>query len=104
MKIFLDDVRQEPLGWVRTYTAQETIQLLKNPHNNIDEISLDHDLGDDEQYGTGMTVVKWIEEETFSNSDFIPPVIRIHSANPVGIKNMKDGIESIKRMVEARNQ
>ena len=29
LQVYLDDVRQEPEGWVRAYTAGETIELLK---------------------------------------------------------------------------
>ena len=57
MKIYLDDIRTEPDGWVSAKTAQEAIELLKS--NNISKISLDHDLGDDKN-GTGYDVILWI--------------------------------------------
>ena len=43
----------------RVYWPQEAIRLLET--GAVDEISLDHDLGDDER-GTGYDVVRWIEE------------------------------------------
>ena len=30
MNLYLDDIREAPLGWYRTYTATETIELLKS--------------------------------------------------------------------------
>ena len=45
MKIYLDDIRTKPEGWIRVKTAQEAFELLRS--NKVFEISLDHDLGDD---------------------------------------------------------
>ncbi|WP_336511202.1 cyclic-phosphate processing receiver domain-containing protein, partial [Vibrio anguillarum] len=49
MKVYLDDERDTPEGWVRSYWPEEVIELLKS--GNVTEISLDHDLGDDD-HGT----------------------------------------------------
>jgi hypothetical protein len=59
MRIFLDDERPTPQGWVRALWPQEVIALLKG--GGVTEVSLDHDLGDDER-GTGYDVVLWVEE------------------------------------------
>lgn len=75
MKIFLDDERQTPEGWVRVYWPDEAIELLKT--GQVSEVSLDHDLGDD-QRGTGYDVVLWIEEAVRLNG-FTPPRIHVHS-------------------------
>ena len=45
MKVFLDDERKAPEGWVRVRWPEEAIELLQN--GQVEEISLDHDLGDD---------------------------------------------------------
>lgn len=50
MKVFLDDERRTPEGWVRVYWPDEAIALLQT--GQVTEISLDHDLGDDAR-GTG---------------------------------------------------
>lgn len=50
MKVYLDDERAAPDGWTRVYWPEEAIELLKT--GAVHEISLDHDLGDDE-HGTG---------------------------------------------------
>lgn len=94
VKVYLDDTRQEPEGWVRCWWPQEAIKLLET--GEVKEISLDHDLGDD-AIGTGYDVLLWMEEAVFDG--FTPPEkISIHSANPVGRKRMEQAIASIRRM------
>lgn len=93
MKVFLDDCRETPPGWVRTYTAPQTIALLET--GLVDELSLDHDLG--ELDGTGYDVCLWLEEAVYGG--FVPPKkIYIHSANPVGRAKMKVAIERVMEM------
>jgi hypothetical protein len=46
--------------------------------NKVEEISLDHDLGDD-QKGTGYDVLLWIEEQVFLKG-YVPPKISVRSA------------------------
>lgn len=88
IKIFLDDIRPAPEGWIRTFTAWETIAFLKA--GKVDEISLDHDLGEgtygtNDDPGSGRDVVLWLAEH-----GGFPLVIKIHSRNPVGAKWMFD--------------
>jgi hypothetical protein len=47
MKVFLDDLRTAPRGWVLVSWPDEAIQLLKT--GSVTHLSLDHDLGDDER-------------------------------------------------------
>lgn len=94
MKVYLDDERQTPDGWHRVYWPEEAIALLKQ--GTVTEISLDHDLGDDE-HGTGYDVVLWIEEAVATQS-FRPPIIRVHSANSSARQKMEFGIKNIKRL------
>lgn len=91
MKIFLDDVRETPEGWTRAYWPDEVIKLLES--TVVDELSLDHDLGD-EARGTGYDVVLWIEEAV-ATSNFIPPRITVHSSNTPAKIRMLAGIRSI---------
>ena len=96
MKIFLDDERPTPEGWVQAYWPQEAIALLET--GEVTEISLDHDLGNDER-GTGYDVILWIEEAV-STRGFRPPRISVHSANPSARQKMQLGIKSIERLAE----
>ena len=94
MKVWLDDERREPEGWVRARTSAEAITLLIS--GSVVEISLDHDLGDDAA-GTGYDVVAWIERAVFERG-FQPPTIYVHSANPPARKRMLAAVEAIQRL------
>jgi hypothetical protein len=91
VKVYLDDERTTPEGWVRVYWPNEAIELLAS--GIVSEISLDHDLGDDER-GTGYDVILWIEEAVFTRG-FVPPIIKVHSANSSARFKMELGILSI---------
>ncbi len=69
----------------------KSLDLLKA--GNVSEISLDHDLGDDDR-GTGYDVVLWIEEAVFTKG-FKPPAIKVHSANSSAREKMERGIRKI---------
>jgi len=99
MKIWLDDIRSAPEGWVHVRTAEEAIDLLgRTP--DVEEISLDHDLGEPlDEFGSGQGVVNTLERwQAYGEDKFVPKKISIHSANPVGRKNMQAAIDSIERM------
>ncbi|MCA2016684.1 hypothetical protein LDJ79_11225 [Vibrio tritonius] len=95
MKVYLDDERQTPEGWRRVYWPEEAITLLKQ--GIVTEISLDHDLGDDE-HGTGYDVILWIEKAV-ATQGFQPPSIRVHSANSSARQKMEFGIANIQRLL-----
>lgn len=99
MRVFLDDERATPAGWVRVYWPSEAIELLSSGH--VKELSLDHDLGDDER-GTGYDVVLWIEEAVALHG-FVPPKITIHSANPSARDKMLAGIRAIEQIVSQKS-
>lgn len=89
MKIWVDDVRPAPEGWEHIHSVNEAIGAIVLEYENIDVISLDHDAGD---YGPPdyIKILDWVEE--VYGSDF-KPAIKLHSANPVGIQNMRRIIE-----------
>lgn len=95
MKLYLDDVRPTPKGWVHCRWPQDVIWYLKN-ESNISVISLDHDLGND-YIGTGYDVLIWIEERVFNNPYYSVPDLLIHSDNSVARKKMQQAIDSIYR-------
>ena len=94
VKVYLDDERPVPNGWILVKTAQEAIDYLIN--NEVEVISLDHDLGDENIVGTGYDVVKWIEEQVYT-TDYKAPEIRIHTANSSARVKMELGVKSILR-------
>jgi hypothetical protein len=98
MRIYLDDERATPAGWTRACWPDEVIELLKA--GGVEELSLDHDLGDDER-GTGYDVVLWVEEAVALHG-FVPPRMRVHSANSSAREKMEAGIRAIERMSAER--
>jgi hypothetical protein len=93
MKIFLDDERATPDGWVRAYWPDEVIGHIQA--GGVTEVSLDHDLGDDER-GTGYDVLLWLEEQVFTTS-MRPPMLTVHSANSSARLKMEAAIRSIEQ-------
>lgn len=99
MKVFLDDERATPAGWTRAYWPDEVIALLET--GQVEELSLDHDLGDDAR-GTGYEVIPWIAEAVALHG-FAPPRIRIHSANPTAVVQMPAGVRAIEQHIKQRD-
>jgi hypothetical protein len=105
MKVWLDDDldkpdmpnRHTPEGWVGVKTAQEAIDLLKT--GEVDEIDLDHDLGDEILTGNGYDVLLYIEKALVSQG-FVPPKINIHTANPSAREKMERAVDQIERLFD----
>lgn len=74
-------------------TAQQAIDLLNA--GNVVEVSLDHDLGDDDLCGRGIDVVDWLAEQQETQSRVLWPRdgITLHTANPSGRDTMAMTIE-----------
>jgi hypothetical protein len=78
MKLWLDDEREAPKGWVWVTTAKSAMAFC----DIADEISLDHDLGDEKIAGTGYDVLLYLERMAALDPTFpIPATIHVHSAN-----------------------
>ncbi len=92
--MYLDDERVTPDGWIRVYWPDEAIALLQT--GQVQQISLDHDLGDD-QRGTGNDVILWIEEAVALRS-FKSPKILVHSVNASARQKMLAGICAIEHL------
>ena len=95
MKVYLDDERATPEGWVRCYWPDEVIELLYS--GEVTEVSLDHDLGDDDR-GTGYDVLLWIEEAV-GERGWKPPKMAVHSANSSARQKMDAAIRQIAKLV-----
>lgn len=96
MKVYLDDERATPDGWVRVWWPEEAISLLES--GQVTELSLDHDLGDD-AHGTGYDVLLWLEEAVATRG-FVPPRVQVHSANSSARQKMTLAIARIERFVQ----
>lgn len=97
IQVWLDDERKTPSGkWTHFKTVEKLIPFFKKNIENIELMSLDHDLGEFVQ--TGYDFVKWLESEVFKGKYLGQiPQIKVHSANPVGKRNMLMGLKSIHR-------
>lgn len=95
MKIWVDDVRPAPHGYVWCKTVNEAKQIITCVHEMhriehpqwlpcISLLDLDHDAGDCAQYGGDyIKILDWLEKQGW----IIP--IRLHTMNPVGRENMR---------------
>jgi hypothetical protein len=101
VRVWLDDRREAPEGWVRVRTPEETIALLRC--GGVEELSLDHDLGLDvgARERTGYDVLLWLEREVAAGRATPPAVMRVHSGNVAAAGRMEQAIESIRRLAAA---
>lgn len=85
MKLWIDDVRPAPQGYMWIITTTEAIKTILAFRNDIEEISLDHDAGDYVAYGGDyIKILDKMEEKGINNIS-----IHLHTANPVGRENMR---------------
>ncbi|MGE0709428.1 MAG: cyclic-phosphate processing receiver domain-containing protein [Planctomycetota bacterium] len=92
-KLWLDDLRPAPAGWVWVKSAWDAIDALRA--GGVVEISLDHDLAGPED-GTGYDVVEWIAAEAF-HGRLAPLRWATHTANPLGAERMELQLERAER-------
>ena len=87
IKIWVDDVRPAPKGYIWIRSVNEAKRFFNSPIGKnciIALVDLDHDAGDFASFGGDyIRLLDWFEE-TGRNYP-----IRLHSMNPVGIQNMR---------------
>lgn len=85
MKIWLDDLRPAPKGFVWCRSVNEAKRAIEEAEKSasVELIDCDHDLGDYAQDGgDGIKLLDWLAERgTFYQ-------IALHTMNPVGRDNM----------------
>lgn len=91
IKIWVDDVRPAPFGYMNAYTTNIAINIISLAIElgvEIEVLDIDHDAGElAYDGGDYIKILDWLEEKQI----FIP--IKIHSMNPVGVQNMRAIIE-----------
>jgi len=87
MRVYLDDLRNPLEGYTLVRNVEDCITLLEK--NNVDILSLDHDLGENEK--DGYQVVLWLENKIYEEPQYVPPFVVTHSQNPVGRERIKAG-------------
>lgn len=84
MKIWLDDIRPPPKGYMWCKSVNQAIWLIQTTIEDIEVIDCDHDLGDySSDGGDGIKLLDWLAE----NELYYP--IKLHTMNPVGRANME---------------
>jgi len=93
MKVFMDDERQTPEGWTRTYNVEETKELLLT--RKVTHLSLDNDLGSLDPKTEGYNVLNWLEEMVFDDPTFPIPEMQVHSSNASRAQSMRLAIKNL---------
>lgn len=99
MRLWHDDIRPAPEGWMWARTNAEAIERLET--GAYDELSMDHDLGLDHldpdadpesiyfagpsDNGCGCDLARWLAA---AGPLCVPGSVTIHSWNPAGAKDM----------------
>ena len=90
LRIWVDDIRPAPAGYIWLKSVNETIQYLSNVSDGyaIELIDLDHDAGDfAKDGGDYVRILDYLELVGYDGD------LRIHSMNPVGVQNMRNIIQ-----------
>lgn len=83
MKIWVDDIRPAPEGYIWCKSVNATIALIEHSYQ-IDVIDIDYDAGEyANDGGDYLKILDWLEV----TGRCYP--IHIHSMNPVGVENMR---------------
>ena len=87
IKIWIDDVRPAPKGYIWIRSVNEAKRFFNSPigkNRIVALVDLDHDAGDFASFGGDyIRLLDWFEE-TGRNYP-----IRLHSMNPIGVQNMR---------------
>lgn len=93
INVYLDDLRDCPEGYILASDYEQAIYLLAN--NDVNILSLDHDLGEDGQgklLPTGYDLVKYICENGLRANK-----IYLHTDNGVGRDNVFHTLKGAQR-------
>ncbi len=93
MKLWLDDERPAPEGWVWVKTVYDAEQAFLNAGGDtVTELSVDHDLGETERPGYDLLV--WLETAVYVGALYAPR-ITIHSMNAGARRKMQQCVDKI---------
>lgn len=100
MKLFIDDIRNAPdESWTVARSVDSAISFISQFGDQIEEISLDHDIS--HQVGMGelsrpypcvetfTAVARYMVEYYLSDDRIKNPKVTVHSSNPMGAKNIQ---------------
>lgn len=102
IKVWIDDIREAPEGYIWCRSTNNALRFITQNKDYIELIDIDHDAGDYQKDG-GDFIAVLKELERLSRNPRWSPVykdvikrysFRLHSANPVGVQNMRAIIQA----------
>lgn len=102
IKVWIDDIREAPKGYTWCRSTNSALRFITQNKDYIELIDIDHDAGDYQKDGGDFIAVLKELERLSRNprwSSIYKDVIkgysfRLHSANPVGVQNMRAIIQA----------
>lgn len=104
MKVWLDDKRVGPCGWIHLKNALDGVNFIKEHGISIEEMSFDHDLGyEGPRDGTpedGHDVAKVLEEMAYLGKIRSDIKLSVHSSNSAGANEIRLALGSALRFLD----
>lgn len=85
IRLYLDDCRPAPSGWVLARSVDEAVHVLRTVPVSV--VSLDYDLGLGSAE-TGITLLNWVEREVAAGRLALPE-LQAHSGSMLGQARLK---------------
>nr|DAI81393.1 MAG TPA: hypothetical protein [Caudoviricetes sp.] len=90
MKLWIDDVRPAPDGFIWAKTVKDAKVMIRCYERTFSDdiivISLDHDAGSSRGGEDYIRILDWLEAEDIVDTGYF---FHLHSMNPVGVENMR---------------
>lgn len=85
MKLWIDDVRPAPDGYIWIKTVEQAKSAIRHYERNMTDDTIIFDLGydSDQDY---IKILDWLEEKGIVDTGYF---FHLHSQNPVGVENMR---------------
>lgn len=100
VKLWIDDERNEPNGWLRVSDAANAIAILDEYLLDISDISFDYDIG---TTGNGATVARHLAAKAdaphYKRWALIGIKFNIHRANPPGVQEIASILQTFSKDV-----
>lgn len=97
MRLWIDDIREAPRDYIWIKDTNSALRFIRLHSDEIELIDLDHDAGDYAKLGGDYIAILRELQRLARNPriqmDFSHIKFRLHSANPVGVLNMRAIIE-----------
>jgi hypothetical protein len=104
MKLWIDDIRPAPEGYLPFRTVNDALRYIRLNSDFIEVIDLDHDAGDCAKEGGDyiniLNELERLSRRPTAEGAYLGALLRqqikfrFHSANPVGVQNMRAIIQA----------